>query len=262
LQPRLILFGITFSQFKTVENDIKVLISAFALFSLFLLIDMGVAHNVLPWTRVPISIGLLLFSLTLVAVSLRHFVVVQNTLKELNATLEQKVEERTKDLKRIASTDPLTELMNRRAFYLEAERIFQSAKRYKRVVSILMLDIDHFKRFNDSYGHAIGDAVLISVAGCIKKVCRETDLPARLGGEEFVILLEEADETKALITAERLRQNVNTIKITNINSTIAASVGVSALQLDIESLDALLLRADQAMYVAKDKGRNNCQVSE
>jgi len=125
LQPRLILFGITFSQFKTVENDIKVLISAFALFSLFLLIDMGVAHNVLPWTRVPISIGLLLFSLTLVAVSLRHFVVVQNTLKELNATLEQKVEERTKGLKRIASTDPLTELMNRRAFYLEAERIFQ-----------------------------------------------------------------------------------------------------------------------------------------
>lgn len=121
-----------------------------------------------------------------------------------------------------------------------------------------MLDIDCFKRFNDSYGHA----VLISVANCIKQVCRETDLPARFGGEEFVILLEEADKTKALITAERLRQSINTIKISNINHTMTASIGVSVLQMDVESLDALLLRADQTMYIAKDKGRNNCQVRE
>jgi hypothetical protein len=91
----LILFLITLSQVKQVNSDVKIQLASFAISSLFLLIDMWVAHNILPWTRMPIAIGSLLFSITLVGVSLHHFAVVQNELKELNATLEQKVEDRT-----------------------------------------------------------------------------------------------------------------------------------------------------------------------
>jgi diguanylate cyclase (GGDEF)-like protein len=257
----LILFLITFSQVKQVNNDVKIQLTSFAIFSLFLLIDMGVAHNILPWTRMPIAIGSLLFSITLVGVSLHHFAVVQNELKKLNETLEQKVEDRTEELKQLASTDPLTTLMNRRSFYIQAEVIFQKSIRYRRNISILMLDIDHFKQFNDDYGHAVGDTVLISVANSIQQVCRETDLPARVGGEEFMILLEETDTDEALLIAERLRQVISEINIPKIETKITASIGISNLEADIKNLDELILRADEAMYMAKNKGRNNCYVA-
>ncbi|SIS90742.1 GGDEF domain-containing protein [Neptunomonas antarctica] len=257
----LILFVNTFMQFKQVSGVVKILISTFAIFSIFLLIDMGVAHSFIPWTRMPIAVGLLLFSITMVAVSLKHFAVVQKELKELNATLEQKVDDRTAELKRIASTDSLTSLMNRRAFYLEAKRVFSKTKRYQRCISILMLDIDNFKQFNDQYGHAIGDAVLIKVASCIRKMCRETDLPARFGGEEFVVLLEETDATQATLIAERLRNIVSEITLPQIESRITISIGVSVFDAGIESLDALITRADSAMYIAKNNGRNNCHIA-
>lgn len=257
----LTLFLITFSQVKQVNNDVKIQLASFAIFSLFLLIDMGVAHNILPWTRMPIAIGSLLFSITLVGVSLHHFAIVQNELKELNDTLEQKVEDRTEELKQIASTDPLTMLMNRRSFYIQAEVIFQKSIRYQRNVSMLMLDIDHFKQFNDDYGHATGDTVLIAVANSIKYVCRETDLPARVGGEEFMILLEEADTGEAQLIAERLRQVISEINIPKIETNITVSIGVSSLAADIKNLDELILRADEAMYMAKNKGRNNCHTA-
>jgi len=257
----LILFLITLSQVKQVKSDVKIQLTSFAIFSLFLLIDMGVAHNILPWTRMPIAIGSLLFSITLVGVSLHHFAVVQNELKELNATLEQKVEDRTEELKRLALTDSLTTLMNRRSFYMQAEVIFQKSIRYRRNISVLMLDIDHFKQFNDDYGHAVGDTVLISVANSIKHVCRETDLPARVGGEEFMILLEETDVDEALLIAERLRQVISEINIPNVETKITASIGISNFEADMKNLDELILRADEAMYVAKNRGRNNCYVA-
>ncbi|WP_372739803.1 diguanylate cyclase [Neptunomonas sp.] len=257
----LILFVNTFVQFKQVRGVVKVLISIFAIFSIFLLIDMGEAYGFIPWTNMPLAVGLLLFSITMVAVSLKHFAVVQTELKELNATLEQKVEDRTAELKRLASTDPLTSLMNRRAFYEEAKRVFSKAKRYERSISVLVLDIDHFKQFNDQYGHAIGDAVLIKVANCIQTMCRESDLSARLGGEEFVILLEEADATKALLIADRLRQLVSEITIPDVAGRITLSVGITTIGADIDSLDALIKRADSAMYMAKNNGRNKSQVA-
>ncbi len=256
----IILFIIAFAQFKVVQNEVKIMIASFALFSLFLLVDMGVAHNILPWTRMPIALGLLLFSMILVAVSLHHFSSVQKELKELNISLEKKVEDRTKELKRLASIDPLTELMNRRAFNIEAERIFHSSKRHARDISVLMLDIDHFKQFNDTFGHAVGDTVIVTIGNCIKQVCREVDLPARFGGEEFVILLEETNKSGALIFAERLRQTISKAEVSNIDKKVTASIGVSNLEVDTENLEALILRADKAMYLAKNKGRNNCQV--
>lgn len=257
----LVLFFITFVQFKQVSEKVKVLMSSVAIFSVFLLIDMGVAHNLIPWTRMPIAAGLLLFSITMVAVSLKHFAIVQNELKELNATLEQKVEDRTAELKRLASTDSLTSLMNRRAFYIEAKRVFSKSKRYERRISLLMLDIDHFKQFNDQYGHAIGDDILMMVASCIQQMCRETDLSARVGGEEFVVLLEEADTTEALLIAERLRTIVSEIRLPQLERGITLSIGISGLEADIECLDTLIKRADRAMYIAKNNGRNNCYIA-
>lgn len=256
----LVLFSIAFSQFKTVQSEVRIVIATFAVFSLFLLLDMAVAHNVLPWTRMPIAWGLLLFSMAMIAIALRHFAKTQLALKELNATLEQKVEDRTKDLERLASADPLTGLTNRRAFYEEAERNFHSAKRYGRNMSVLMLDIDHFKDFNDTYGHAVGDEILVAVANCFRHVCRETDLPARFGGEEFIVVLQEADDDAAFKTAERLRKAIASIKLSGADKTITASLGVSHLKADTDSLEALILRADQALYSAKAKGRNNAQI--
>ena len=257
----LILFVNTFLQFKQVSSEVKVLISSFAIFSIFLLIDMGVAHSFIPWTQMPIAAGLLLFSITMVAVSLKHFAVVQRELKELNATLEQKVEDRTVELKRIASTDSLTSLMTRGPFYMEAKRVFSTTQRYDRRISILMLDIDYFKHFNDQYGHAVGDAVLIKVASCIQQMCRESDLSARLGGEEFVVLLEEVDAAKALLIAERLRNMVSEISIPDVEGRITLSIGISVIDAATESLEALIKRADSAMYLAKNNGRNNCHVA-
>jgi len=257
----LLLFIVIFTQFKSVRTELKVVFFAFALFNLFLLIDMGVAHNILPWTRMPIAIGLLIFSITMVSISLKHIALVQLQLKELNETLEKKVEDRTEELKRIASTDPLTMLMNRRAFYIEAEHIFSKSKRYQRDTALLMLDIDFFKQFNDRYGHAVGDAILVALSRCMEQVCRETDLPARFGGEEFVVLLEEADKEKAMLIAERLRQSVSDIKLDQLSDEITVSIGISILQADTDTLDALIIQADKAMYKAKNKGRNNCQIT-
>ncbi|HEY9080344.1 diguanylate cyclase [Magnetovibrio sp.] len=256
----IVLFTVAFSRFKSVANEVKAVIVTFAVFSLFLLVDMGVAHNVLPWTRMPIAWGLLVFSLAMIVISLRRFALTQQALVELNATLEQKVDDRTKELELLASVDPLTGMTNRRAFYEEAERIFQSSKRYGRNMSVLMLDIDHFKRINDTYGHAVGDQVLVEIASCFRQVCRETDLPARFGGEEFIVLLQEADQDAALKTAERLRQAITAINVVGSENTITASIGVSQLNEETNKLDGLILRADKAMYSAKAKGRNNCQV--
>lgn len=256
----IILFSIAFSQFKNVSGQVRVVISAFGVFSLFLLIDMGVAHNFVPWTRMPIAWGLLIFSMTLIAISLRHFALTQQELQDLNLTLEQKVIDRTKELELLASTDGLTGLTNRRAFYIEAERVFQSAKRYERKLSMLMLDVDHFKSVNDSFGHAVGDEVLVKVANCFRNICRDTDLPARFGGEEFIVLLEEADEEAAYKTAERLRLAINQIDISHTDKNITASLGISILNDKIQNLDELILRADEALYKAKNSGRNNTQI--
>jgi len=255
-----ILFMIAFIEYKVVEKDVKIMVFSFAVFSLFLLIDVGVAHNILPWTRIPIALGLLLFSLTLVVVSLHHFSAVQVELKELNMSLEQKVEDRTQELKRLAGIDSLTELMNRRAFYTESEHIFNSSKRHKHDMSVLVIDIDFFKVFNDSFGHAIGDEVIVALANCIKKVCREIDLAARFGGEEFVLLLEDTDKKGAMIFAERLRQAISEVEIQNVDKKVTASIGVSYLEQGTENINELIVRADKAMYIAKNNGRNNCQL--
>ena len=162
------------------------------------------------------------------------------------------------DLQRLAITDPLTGLFNRRGLYELGQREVERARRYSRPLSVIMLDIDHFKLVNDRYGHPAGDEVLRVLTDRMKKNVREIDILARYGGEEFVILLPEIDLADARPVAERLRQSIGDYPISTEQGdiSITISVGVSQTGNAPYEVEALIARADTAMYIAKQQGRN------
>lgn len=158
-----------------------------------------------------------------------------------------------------ASIDGLTGLNNRRSLYEIGGRLFNAARRHHRDLSAIMIDVDHFKRFNDAYGHGFGDEVLRQIAIHIVNALRKEDVAARYGGEEFAILLPDSPQKSALQVAERIqlviKSSCTTIaEIGNLNCTISA--GVAALTDDMETLDDLIKAADTLMYTAKGSGRN------
>ena len=161
-------------------------------------------------------------------------------------------------LRQLADTDFLTGLMNRRAFLAMAEDTVDFCRRYRRNVAMLMIDIDHFKKINDTHGHAAGDDAIKRIAGTIGECIRTSDKAARFGGEEFVVLLRETDEETALLLAERIRCSIEQTTISHGAATIAAtvSVGVAMFTTDDRDVQDLIERADQALYVAKKTGRN------
>ncbi|RKZ09084.1 hypothetical protein DRQ25_07465 [Candidatus Fermentibacteria bacterium] len=158
----------------------------------------------------------------------------------------------------MASTDYLTGLNNRRHFFELAEQEIQGAHRYKRFISAIMLDVDNFKKINDTYGHTIGDQVLKDVAECCRQTMRKVDVLGRYGGEEFAVLLPESDLSAACRAAERLRQRIalNVIDTESGTVRVTASFGVATLGDDRSTLGALLIGADRALYAAKRNGRN------
>jgi diguanylate cyclase (GGDEF)-like protein/PAS domain S-box-containing protein len=162
-------------------------------------------------------------------------------------------------LQKLASTDPLTGLLNRRVFL---ERLDQERAKVARlphyVAVLLMLDLDFFKRINDTYGHVTGDAMLKAFAEIALNNSRAIDVAARLGGEEFAILLAGADKNDAMTMAERLREQVAEIAIDHELGPVrmTVSIGAAALLADDINGDAVLHRADAALYEAKDRGRN------
>ncbi len=163
------------------------------------------------------------------------------------------------ELNKLAVFDSLTGLLNRRAFNEAAHKEFERARRYRRPLSLILFDIDHFKGVNDSHGHLVGDQVLRVLADTVGRTTRATDIVCRWGGEEFLILMPEQGRDQALATAERLRQDVsNMIVVTAAGSlSLTISLGVASLKRqEGESLDALIGRADAAMYEAKAAGRN------
>jgi diguanylate cyclase (GGDEF)-like protein len=172
-----------------------------------------------------------------------------------NSTLFSEVQE-------LAITDSLTKVNNRRRFFDLAEQEFERSRRYNRPLSLIMLDIDHFKRVNDTYGHAAGDTVLERLAQLCQKSLREVDVFARYGGEEFVILLPETTSIEAQLTAERIRQLVarTPIEITGDSLTITISFGIVELDKDCKNVEELLDRSDQAMYASKRNGRNRVSI--
>ena len=158
---------------------------------------------------------------------------------------------------RLARLDPLTEAYNRRTFIELAERELNRCQRYGRGAALLMFDLDHFKRINDTHGHSVGDDVLCQVKGVVERCLRSGDLFARYGGEEFVVLMPETGPEGALRLAERLRSAVAAMPV-RAGIPVTASVGVAArARVDDDcTLDGLLAEADKAMYAAKAEGRN------
>jgi len=161
-------------------------------------------------------------------------------------------------LKHHASHDELTGVYNRRRLLELANAEFNRCNRYERSFSLLMLDIDNFKKFNDSYGHAIGDEVLKVVANFCQESLRESDFVGRYGGEEFVIILTETPREEAIIVSERLRQNIAKSKVSTVKGDlkVTVSIGLAEKNEFTPNLETLIARADQAMYLAKHKGRN------
>ena len=153
------------------------------------------------------------------------------------------------EAKNNALHDTLTGLPNRRFLDIFLQKSFAVAKRGT-ALSVVMFDIDHFKHYNDTYGHPTGDKVLISVAQTAKKTMRESNFIARYGGEEFIILLLEADAKDAITVAERLRENIE------METEVTVSLGISTYYPSIISMDELIKNADRALYEAKKSGRN------
>jgi len=161
-------------------------------------------------------------------------------------------------LQQSSNTDFLTGVLNRRAFFAHSEQQLAIAQRYRRNLALVLLDIDHFKRFNDNYGHLAGDNILRNAVQKIAQLLRKMDVFARYGGEEFIILLPEADLEQGVAVAEKLRVMLAGQAFTLDDGRqlgITASFGVSALGAG-ESLDQLIRQADEALYAAKHKGRN------
>jgi len=185
------------------------------------------------------------------------------TMEKLNKSQEQ-IEKRNTELRKLASLDSLTNCLNRRDFFEEADKVFGKVVEEKRTLSCIMTDIDHFKLFNDCYGHAIGDKVLIAFSRSLFKGLRTEDLLTRYGGEEFCILLPDATSEVAFRIAERLRSEIESQAGSSIRSNpeikITSSFGVSTLSEGTSDLAALVDQADQALYAAKNNGRNCVRV--
>ncbi|HOP62067.1 MAG TPA: diguanylate cyclase [Spirochaetota bacterium] len=180
--------------------------------------------------------------------------------QELLARTKTHVElKRAKEkLIKMATTDELTRLANRRYFMERFNSEFDRVKRYESKFSLLMIDIDHFKNINDTFGHKAGDKALQEAATIMKKSLRSSDIIGRVGGEEFSVLLPETDINSALYIAERLRNKVekSTIDHEDVKISITISIGTTQSDAGDHSVDDIIIRADKAMYNAKNEGRN------
>ncbi|WP_075187141.1 sensor domain-containing diguanylate cyclase [Teredinibacter haidensis] len=164
-------------------------------------------------------------------------------------------------IERLADTDPLTKLMNRRAMTRIVQSMIEFSRRYRQPIGFLLMDIDHFKRVNDTYGHAVGDKVLTEIAGVVSKTVRVSDQTSRHGGEEFLIALPNADINESEQLAERVRMAVQKHKLTQDDLHLTISIGCAELH-ESEEYSDVLKRADDALYQAKNSGRNRVVVSK
>lgn len=162
-------------------------------------------------------------------------------------------------LERMATIDSLTGLANRRHFLELGAAEIERSTRHSRSLTVLMVDIDHFKRINDSYGHEGGDRALQAFADLSRDVLRQHDVAARLGGEEFAMLLPETDQVSAVHVAERIRQAAETLPLGDDRG-MTVSIGVAGVRPTETDLTSALARADRALYVAKNRGRNRVVV--
>jgi diguanylate cyclase (GGDEF)-like protein len=181
---------------------------------------------------------------------------VQRQLARANRAVRASEEQ----LRQLSLTDALTGLANRRRLMTELEQSWQRFVRYGSVFSVIMVDVDFFKRVNDQFGHAQGDVVLQAVAGQMQSMVRKVDLVARYGGEEFVVVMHESAWPEAAELAERLRLAVAALSLAGLPQGVTCSCGVAQVRED-QDVDVLLQRADAALYQAKHMGRNRVLVA-
>jgi diguanylate cyclase (GGDEF)-like protein len=167
----------------------------------------------------------------------------------------------------LIKTDKLTGVLNRHGLIEEIEKVIYQYSRYKKEFSVLIIDADHFKKINDTHGHNIGDKVLINLAAGIKNGLRANDVVGRWGGEEFIVVLPDTSAINSEVVAERVRSVVEQLQITNDTNNrvpVTISIGLSHVRPDINlnTVDAIVGRADEALYLAKKLGRNQVAVAQ
>ena len=177
--------------------------------------------------------------------------------------LQKELVETNRRLELLSITDGLTRLHNHRYFQDELARAFEESQRYQRPLSLAMIDIDFFKKFNDTYGHAVGDDVLKCAAELYRKSVRSTDLVARYGGEEFAVMMPETALEDGITFAEKIRQMIETTPLDTQQGPlhVTVSIGVASVPHSrIRSAKELIVAADKALYRAKKNGRNQVQA--
>ncbi|MDO8141980.1 MAG: GGDEF domain-containing protein [Candidatus Brocadiales bacterium] len=204
-------------------------------------------------------------SITAFFVSLIVVVILVLLIKELRKD-EKSLNEQNRRIFELSIRDYLTEVFNCRYFYERLEEEIKRAERYKSAFSLIILDIDHFKKYNDAHGHQAGDRVLKDVASFLKKHIRDHDLIARYGGEEFSVILPETVRDVAINLAERLRIAVSDQPFpfveTQPDKRLTVSIGIATFPDDAKSIDDLVKVADRALYRAKENGRNRVETAE
>ena len=176
---------------------------------------------------------------------------------ELNRAMLEKQEELVRlnhHLEALATRDGLTNLWNHRSFQEQLANEFARAKRYKRALSLILLDIDHFKQYNDTFGHQAGDEILRHVGELLQRTARHTDVVARYGGEEFAIILSDEDIPSSIAAAERFRAAFEAEAWHA--RTVTASFGIATYKRSYEDTASMIADADRALYTSKDAGRN------
>ena len=194
----------------------------------------------------------------------------ERNILRLNKTLERKVEKRTKELVeanekllKISTSDFLTNIPNRRYFFDMGSKAFNLAKREEQKLCVVCIDIDFFKKVNDTFGHQIGDEVLKFVSSSLKSRIRKSDILARTGGEEFMIILNNTDIQGASNLSEKIRNffSENNFKNKKLDIPVTISIGISQIKDIDENLDTIIARADKALYKSKELGRNQVNVN-
>ncbi len=162
----------------------------------------------------------------------------------------------------LATTDGLTQLNNHRTFQETLAKEVERSRRYGCPLSLLLMDIDHFKKFNDTYGHPVGDLVLKEISKCIRQSIRTNDIPARYGGEEFVVIVPEAGGEGGMVIAERIRRTVEQHTIMSLDNQlhVTISLGCAVMQQAETTPQSLIDSADKALYFSKEHGRNKATL--
>ena len=179
-------------------------------------------------------------------------------IEDLNASLEQKVKDRTRELEIMATTDPMTNINNRRNFFTLGNKAFEKAMENRTEIIAVMFDIDKFKNVNDTYGHSIGDEVIKDMAAAVVKFIDEDDIFGRIGGEEFALLIENQSLEFVEEKSQKIRQYIQDLNPTygDVSLSFTISTGITDIDYENDELDLMLARADEELYNAKNDGRN------